>query len=69
MSDNFSTHTYWVAKAFILLSDVYVAKNNVYQAKETLKSVVENYPGDDLKNEAAQKLTVLENNDNNIEED
>ena len=69
MSDNFSTHTYWVAKAFILLSDVYVAKDNVYQAKETLKSVVENYPGDDLKNEAAQKLTVLENNDNNIEED
>ena len=51
------------------MATVYVAKDNVYQAKETLKSVVENYPGDDLKNEAAQKLTVLENNDNNIEED
>ncbi|MGN0033738.1 MAG: tetratricopeptide repeat protein [Candidatus Limimorpha sp.] len=69
MSDNYSSHTFWVAKAFILLSDVYVAKDNVYQAKETLKSVIENYPGNDLKNEATQKLNSLEENENNNVED
>ena len=38
---------YWTACSFIVLSDVYVAKDNDFQAKETLKSVIENYPQDE----------------------
>lgn len=69
VSDNFSSHLQWTAKSFIVLSDVYVAKDNTFQAKETLKSVIDNYPKDDkhysdIINEAQNKLNII-NNDSN----
>ena len=73
ISDNFSAYDYWVAKSFIALADVYVAKENYFQAKETLRSVIDNYKGDDLKQEARAKLAEVErqepkvNNSNGIE--
>ena len=60
ISDNFAAHTYWVAKSFIALADVYVAKENYFQAKETLRSVIDNYKGNDLKQEARAKLAEVE---------
>ena len=60
ISDNFSTYDYWVAKSFIALADVYVAKENYFQAKETLRSVIDNYKGSDLKQEARAKLAEVE---------
>ena len=60
ISDNFSTYDYWVAKSFIALADVYVAKENYFQAKETLRSVIDNYKGNDLKQEARAKLAEVE---------
>ncbi len=59
LSDRYSTETYWVAKGFILLADVYVARGNIFQARETLKSIVANYPGNDLKQLARKKLAAL----------
>lgn len=56
ISDKFSTHEYWVAKSFILLSDVYVEKNNTFQAKETLRSVIDNCSITELKTEAQHRL-------------
>ena len=41
------TYDYWLAKGFILLADVYVQKKDNFQAKATLKSVIDNYVGDD----------------------
>ena len=60
MADNFSKYDYWVAKSFIALADVYVAKENYFQAKETLRSVIDNYKGGDLKQEARAKLAEVE---------
>ena len=60
ISDNFSKYDYWVAKSFIALADVYVAKENYFQAKETLRSVIDNYKGSDLKQEARAKLAEVE---------
>ena len=60
IADNFSNHDYWVAKSFIALADVYVAKDNYFQAKETLRSVIDNYKGSDLKQEARAKLAEVE---------
>ena len=54
---------------FVTLSDVYVAKVNVFQAKETLKSIIENYPGGEPKTLAEQKLADIEKNELNNEED
>ena len=73
ISDNFSKYDYWVAKSFIALADVYVAKENYFQAKETLRSVIDNYKGSDLKQEARAKLAEVErkepkvSNNNGIE--
>ncbi|MCQ2318012.1 MAG: tetratricopeptide repeat protein [Bacteroidales bacterium] len=71
ISDNFGDYTYLIASAFLVLSDVYVAKDNVFQAKETLKSVIENYPDDQHKSEiveaAQNKLSKLEKVDDENE--
>lgn len=60
LSEKYRRHEYWVAKGFILLADIYVKNNNIFQAKETLKSIVENYKGSDLRDEAARKLSMLQ---------
>lgn len=71
ISDNFGDYTYLIASAFLVLSDVYVAKDNVFQARETLKSVIENYPDDQHKSEiveaAQNKLSKLEKVDDENE--
>ena len=69
ISDNFSNYSYYVAMSFITLSDVYVAKGNVFQAKETLKSIIENYPGGEPKTLAEQKLANIEKEELKNEED
>ena len=42
-----SQHAYWVARAFIVLADVYTARGNTYKAQQFLRSLRENYPGDE----------------------
>lgn len=53
------SYDYWIAKAFILLSDVYVKTDNTFQAKHTLTSIIENYDGEDLVIEARMKLREI----------
>lgn len=57
--NDFPAMDYWRVKGFILLSDVYVANGNVFQAKQTLQSIVDNYEGADLREIAKQKLALL----------
>ena len=44
---NMPSYDYWVAKSFILLADTYMALDDVFQAKSTLESIIENYEGED----------------------
>lgn len=70
ISDNFGKYDpYHVALSFIVLSDVYVAKGNVFQAKATLQSIIDNYTAGKPKELAQQKLAAIENNESNNEED
>ena len=57
----------WVAKSLILLSKVYLAKNDSFNAKAAIDAVLDNYTSDEeITNEAkAQKATVLEYEKNN----
>jgi TolA-binding protein len=57
--NDYSAHDYWIAKAFILLSDVYVKTENIFQAKQTLQSIIDNYEGEELRNEAIEKLGII----------
>ncbi len=52
-------YDYWLAKTFILLSDIYMKTNNVFQAKHTLQSIIENYKGEDLLQIATEKLKII----------
>lgn len=59
-----SPYEYWLAKSYILLGDIYVEKGNLFQAKHTYKSIMDNYEGEDLKKIAQDKyqhVTDLEN--------
>ncbi|NLO01288.1 MAG: tetratricopeptide repeat protein [Bacteroidales bacterium] len=53
---------FWLGKSFLLLSDIYIDRNDEFQAKHTLRSVVENYGNDEdgIKEEAARKLAQIE---------
>lgn len=46
---------YFIAKAFILLADIYVAQQNIFQSKATLESIIDNHDGDELVNTARKK--------------
>lgn len=57
---NMAAYDYWVAKAFILLADNYVALKDNLQAKSTLLSIIDNYEGkDDIIPTAKEKLEKL----------
>ena len=58
LSEEYSSN-HWIAKGFILLSDVYFKQGNNYQAKATLNSIIENHDEEDLINEAKQKLEII----------
>lgn len=58
--NDFAGYHDWIARGLILLSDIYVSTGDMFQAKATLKSIVENYEGDPLiSEEAARKLDAL----------
>ena len=49
------SNDFFIAKGFLLLSDIYLARGNTFQAKATLESIIENYDGEDLVNVARKK--------------
>ena len=60
-SDSKTPHNYWLAKAFILLGDIYAARNDAFQARATYQSVVDGYsPADDgIVAEAKEKIAKM----------
>ena len=61
LADSKTPHSYWLGKAFILLGDIYVQRNDMFQARATYRSVVDGYtPADDgIVAEAQSKLEKL----------
>lgn len=60
IKNEYASYTYWVVKTFILLADNYKALDNVFQAKATLQSIINNYDGDQLLlKEAKEKYDIL----------
>ncbi|MCB0739223.1 MAG: hypothetical protein KDC92_17060, partial [Bacteroidetes bacterium] len=49
-----------VVKSFLVMADNYVKMDKLNSAKGTLKGIIENYDGEDLKAIAQQKLAVIE---------
>jgi TolA-binding protein len=55
-------HQYWLAKSFILLSDIYILQGKDFEAKQYLLSMRENYKGrDDIAIDIKARLDEIEN--------
>ncbi len=61
LTNKMPSHDYWVAKTFILIADNYAAQKDIFQAKSTLQSVIDNYDvkTDDILTTAREKLNNL----------
>ena len=56
-------HAHYLAKSFILLSDIYIAKENYFEAKQYLLSLRDNYVADDkeISDAIASRLVLIDN--------
>ena len=58
-------HQFWLARSFVLLSDIYIKQNNDFQAKQYLLSLQKNYTTADeiqtMINERLQAIAQREN--------
>lgn len=73
LNKDFEAYEDWIGKSYLLIADNCVAMDNIYQAKETLKSLIEGFPQQKVKDEAKAKLAEIERtqaeNEAEIEED
>lgn len=60
LTNNFKGYELWVGKAFLLMSDIYTRTDEIFQAKATLNSLVENSELEEIKSEAKRKLAEIE---------
>ena len=66
LKDRYDIYDYWKAKAFILSADISEKTGDNFQAKSTLKSIIDNYEGEDLKKIAQQKLQEIVDKESKI---
>ncbi|MPM36325.1 hypothetical protein SDC9_82920 [bioreactor metagenome] len=58
--DQSTPHTYWLARGFVLLSDIYMATNKKLDARQYLLSLQQNYQAnDDIKGMIESRLNKL----------
>jgi len=60
LNNDFSSYEFWVGKSFLLLADNALAQNDIFQARGTLQSLIENFPSEQIRAEAKKKLSELE---------
>lgn len=57
---NYSAYDNWVGKGFLLIADNYIALGELFQAKATVNSIIENSPVPEVVQEARKKLKTIE---------
>lgn len=56
MKDQFRPYAQWLAKAFLIVAEIYVDQGKRLNAMETLKSLIQNAPNEEIKATARQRL-------------
>jgi len=63
--ETYQSQSYWLGKSLLLLSDIYMNRGDLFQAKATLQSILDNYTkDDDVKALAMEKLQTVEELEN-----
>ncbi|MBL7850763.1 MAG: tetratricopeptide repeat protein [Cyclobacteriaceae bacterium] len=60
LNQDFAAYEVWVGKSFLLLADDYLATQEIFQAKGTLRSLIDNFPGEGIRNIATERLKAIE---------
>jgi len=68
LNKDFAAYNEWVGKSFLLLADNYIATKEIFQAKGTLQSLIDNFPLEAVRNKAAEKLKLIEASELNKQE-
>ncbi len=58
--DNYNGYDYWVGKSLILLGDAFAKQDDVFNAKVTWNTLIENFTDEKLVNEAKQRIKDAE---------
>ncbi|WP_295495480.1 tetratricopeptide repeat protein, partial [uncultured Ralstonia sp.] len=59
LNQNFANYKKWVDKAFLLIADIYIAQDELFQAKATLNSIIEKSTSKETVEAAKVKLDSL----------
>lgn len=60
LAQDFASYDEWVGKAFLLIADNFRAQDDIFQAKATLQSLIDNFPLQHIKDQAKAKLREIE---------
>jgi TolA-binding protein len=60
LNSDFQAYTDWVGKSFLLMADNSMAMGDNFQARYTLQSLIDNFPLQEVKDRAAEKLRRLD---------
>ena len=60
LNSDFSSYTEWVGKSYLLMADYFLATGDTFQTKATLQSLIDNFPLDEVKKQALEKLKKIE---------
>jgi len=60
------SYEYWVTSSYLLLGDIYLKENDLFNAEATFKSVADNATIDELKKTAQAKLLVVADEKNKV---
>jgi len=60
LNADFGSYTAWVGKSYLLIADYFQATGDSFQTKATLQSLIDNFPLDEVKKQAAEKLKKIE---------
>ena len=56
LNENFSEFNYWRGKSYLLIAEIFIKSNEIFQAKSTLESLIDKTSYEEIKNEALDVL-------------
>ena len=63
LNENFSNYGYWVGKSYLLIAEIFMSMGENFQAKATLESLLENTEINEIKNNAEELLSKIQDDE------
>lgn len=60
LNSNFGSYANWVDQSYLLIAKTYIAKEELFQAKATLRSIIQHSKNEDVKSESQKILNEIE---------